>query len=123
MLALTLSLQAVSPAGCLSSMTFEKRHICLLATKFPWPRVTLTEDVFTERRRYVASKEEATCILLLKRSMPRRFCDREETFYQSCGALSELFYEAFDRMYKAFRGLVEDFDIALPHLQRFASVR
>jgi nuclease HARBI1 len=120
MLALTFSLQAICPAECLSRMRFEKRHIRLLASRITWPRVTLTGDVITERRRYVASKEEATCILLWRLSMPGRVCYMEEKFHRSSGALSELFYEALESLYESFRGLVEDFDVALPHLKSSA---
>jgi hypothetical protein len=76
-----------------SQMRFCKRHISYLASRIHCLEVTALGKIRTARRRYIATKEEALCILLSRLAMPSRVEDLEQRFFQSKVAINEIFYE------------------------------
>jgi hypothetical protein len=90
------SLQELTSYNVVSLMRFTKRDILNISQRITWRETTALGQVRTARRRYVASKEEALCVLLSRLAMPSRLEDFEGIFFRSKGALNEIFYEALE---------------------------
>jgi hypothetical protein len=95
-----------------SQMRFCKGDISYLASRIPWLEVTTLGQIRTARRRYVASKEEALCILLSRLAMPVRAEDLEQRFFRSKAAITEIFYETLDCFLRWASPLVSEFQSA-----------
>jgi hypothetical protein len=103
----------MSAYDVVSMMRFAKRDIIYISSRIPWREVTSLGQVRTARRRYVASREEATCILMSRLAMPSRIEDLESRFFRSKSSISEIFYEALESFLAWAGPLVSNFQTPL----------
>jgi nuclease HARBI1 len=99
----------MSAYDAVSQMRFCKRDISYLASSIPRMEVTTLGQIRTARRRYIASKEEALCILLSRLTMPTRVEDLEQRFFRSKAAIKKKSYETLECFLRWKSLLVSEF--------------
>jgi hypothetical protein len=90
------SLDDMEAYDVVSQLRFSKQDIRRIASAINWREVTVLGEVRTKRRRYIASKVEAICVLLSRLAMHMRNEDLETRLFRRKSAINEIFYEALD---------------------------